>query len=302
MPRTPFVAGIALAFAFAPAPPTALARQPITDPPGGRTKVLGVPETPGVTLFDDLVRLHVERSLSGRIPEAPDGEPLRSSVYVTLTVEAAWMWDKPIVRFERGLFPRASLAACPKACSIPLRDAAMGALIEHDEYLNAAGLDFGPRFLVVADAELPAETLLLALRSLASASSGAPAGMDLLYRTPRGLRSVPVYIPPPDPIPIRAAASPLLADIQITAKGWEARATHVYLPQPVTVSAEPALLSFIGDLRSRDPAKRVAFVSAPDRVTVREVARLVELVHREYPVVVLKPPGPIATRISERAR
>lgn len=247
--------------------------------------------------FETLVKAQVTSAVGDELPFASDGETLRVSAYVTVGKNAVWIWDLPVVGLSNGNIPRGALSGCAGApCLAPVRDAAIRALAEQEAYIQQKGLEISPRFLVILDGGAPHATVLAVLRSLALASKGSPAGMDVLVKTQRGLRSLPIHVPPPGPIPIRAAANPLLLEVELAPRGWEARASPFYIKYPVKLDDVDALEGLLGDLHSRDPGKKVVFVSAPDQTPARLVVRAIELVRTHYPVVVLKPKGPIATR------
>jgi len=276
------------------------------EPVRGRSRTLHVPEDPRSAFFADLVRLQAARALGNRLPPAGGGDPLRPSVCVTIAMDSVQIWETAVVSLKGAAFPRAGLATCPGVCSVPLRDAALRALADHMEYLEVSGMGasagLSPRFLILADAEIPYETVLMVLRSLAATTAGAPPGLDLAFLTGNGIRAAPVHIPPPDPLPLRAAANHMLLEVIINpgGRGYLLRAAPFYIPEPVSLAGADDLAAFLGHLHSRDPGRQTAFIAAEPRTAFKHVAHALDVVRRELPIVVLKPPGALPVRVTNR--
>lgn len=242
--------------------------------------------------FEALVRGAAAQLLGDRIPQLDEGLPLASAVLVVVRVDGVSVWDVPAAPLAAGRFPPGALRACPGPCSVPLRDAVARALVEHQEAL--AGEDAETRVLVLPDAELPWGTVPVVLRSIAAATHGAPPALGLVARTPAGLAQVPLLAPPPQPVRLRPAAHPLLLEVEVEPAGtFVARTSPFFGKGPVPARTLAALGAFVGHLKSRDPGKQVAFLSAPDALPLRRVMPALAVVRAHYPALVVKPRGPL---------
>ncbi len=284
---------LAAAVVLACGMPPALAQRPATRTLGAATSAL--------PSFDALVRFQATRLLGDRLPALADAEPLVSGVLVVVRLDGVLLWDTQVVPLDRGRFARTTLASCPGLCSVAVRDAVARALYESRELVRDGDEAAQEAYaLVLADAEVPYGTLQIVLRSLSVASDGAPPGLGLVVRTPTSdLARLPVFVLPPQALRIGSAARPLLLELDVEAGKIRARTSPSFGDSSIETNAAAKLKEYLGHLKSRDPGKVAAFVAAPDGMPIKYLSPLLEVVRSLYPVIVLKPRGPLAVKIGE---
>jgi hypothetical protein len=306
-----------LAAAVLAAAPAA-ARPPAATPPPARlaqvedgvrrTRVLGrSPDAAAALTFDLLLERHLRYQLGGldRLPAAATEDPVRPGVYFTITTAEVALFERPVLRLERGLLRGAMVTGClpagqdpaasrPVRCAPAVRPLAVRALREEAGRLRGRGLTAAPTVLLITDRDAAFAAVLHVAYAAALGTTGAPPELGLVVRTRRGPGLVPVHLVPPRPVRIAAGALPLLATVHVAAGGGLTLQAGGRGPRAAADLA--ALEALAAELKGREPDRTVVFVTADPRARMAEVVAAVGRLRPFFPHVVLGAAPPALAR------
>ena len=225
----------------------------------------------GAVPFDQLVTRLLDQGVgAAELPVASEAAPLESGVLVQVDARRFLVWD-----------------GVTDAVGLPARVAS--ALAAH---VAAGG---APRVIVAADRRAPAGRVLHAITSGRRAATDAGAFVTLLVSSQGGLGTWAV-LPAPDGR-VRAPADALRLQVEIgAAGGYRASAnpllaTRWSISDSASAQTARGLERFLGSFREHDPDRKVAVLAVPGDARFAQLAELVGVVRRHYPIVVLAAAG-----------
>lgn len=243
-----------------------------------------------ITSFPNVVVNHVNGSIGTEALPVGNGVSVEPGVFVTIGMNKLEVFDHDAAVLQNGLVTDGTVAEeCKSGCPAVLFDAFQYEWLKMAVEASYLDVDIATRVLFAADANVPAQTLLMSAYAAAETRPGAVPTLSVLVNMAgRGLRSQPVFLLPPEGLELQQGSAALGLTIEFDSSEFVIRGADATLGRSGRRGKSLTdVRKVLAGVKKRHPGKDSIILVPRAGVTVGELMTLVQVIRTSYPRVVL---------------
>jgi len=239
--------------------------------------------------FDTVVVNHVNHVLGTELLPVASGGAVEPGIFVTVTMDELQVYDQPAATLQGGRPTDATVAPeCRSGCPAVFYDALSRSWLEAAVESTAFAVEIPQRVLLAVHAELPARTLLEVAYAASETRPIQPPQLSMLVNNTRGgLRAQPFFLVPPGGLELRQGSAVLGLQVDISPGRYRVSAADPRFAREREATTPTQLQAIARDVKKQYPGKESVVLIPGEGVTVRELMKVVAIMHPSFPRVVL---------------
>ncbi len=243
-----------------------------------------------ITSFPNVVVNHVNTSIGTESLPVGNGQTVEPGVFVTIGMNKLQVFDHDTATLQSGLVTDGTVAEeCRSGCPAVLFDAFQYEWLKMAVEASYLDIDIATRVLFAAQADVPAQTLLMSAYAAAETRPGAVPTLSILVNMAgRGLRSQPVFLLPPEGLELQQGSAALGLTIEFDREQFKITGTDASLGRTGRrAKSLTDLRKILAGVKKRFPGKDSIILVPRAGVTVGDLVLLMQAIRTSYPRMVL---------------
>ncbi len=242
-----------------------------------------------ITSFSSVVVNHINSSIGTESLPQGVGEAVEPGVFITIGRDKIQVFDQDAAALRDGVVADAGAAPeCRSGCPAVLFDAFQYAWLKMAVEASYLDIDIATRVLLAADANVPAQTLLMTAYAVAETRPGAVPTLSILVNMAgRGLRAQPVFLLPPEGLELQQGSAALGLTIEFDSTGFVVSGSDATIGGGKKGTSVADVRQILAAVKKRHPGKDAIILVPRAGVSVGQLMALVQAISASYPRLVL---------------